>query len=448
MPRPSVLAAAAFFVAMLSGLPLHAASTPTQAPASSPAASTQTLWYAKPARDWQKEALPIGNGRLAAMLFGTTPRERIQFNEESLWIGDENTTGSYQNFGDVFVELSHGAVSDYRRELDLSRAVQSVTFTSDGVRFRREAFISHPAGVLVYRLTADRPGALSGTVILADARKGSTTDATDSALRISGSLAGTVYRDDKPYSLALDYRAELRVIPSGGKLVREGDSLRFTDADSVLVLLDAGTDYIANSTRGWRGPSPAAAIEKRLSSAAAQTYDALLAAHLADHRALFNRVTLDLGASSSLPTDERILAYARDRASDPGLEALLFHYGRYLLIASSRDGGLPANLQGKWNHSNQPPWRSDYHSNINVQMNYWPAEPANLAECHRPFFDFLLAQREVARRHTREKFGPTVRGWTLRTEHGLFGGGSFLWNTPRQRLERPALLGTLRLLAR
>jgi alpha-L-fucosidase 2 len=395
----------------------------------SPPPAPLSLWYTQPARDWQKEALPIGNGRLAAMLFGTTPREHIQFNEESLWIGDENTTGSYQNFGDVFVELSHGAVSDYRRELDLSSAVQSVSFLSDGVRFRREAFTSHPAGVLVYHLTADRPGALSGTVKLADAHQG-TFEATDSSLRIAGSLSGTVYRDDKPYSLALDYRAELRVIPTGGKLVREGDALRFTDADSVLVLLDAGTDYVADSTRGWRGPSPAAAIEKRLSAAATQSYDALLAAHLADHRALFNRVTLDLGASSPLPTDERLVAYGRDRASDPGLEALLFQYGRYLLITSSRDGGLPTNLQGKWNNSNQPPWRSDYHSNINVQMNYWPAEPANLAECHRPFFDFLLAQREVARRHTREKFGPATRGWTLRTEHGLFGGGSFLWNTP------------------
>ena len=140
--------------------------------------------------------------------------------------------------------------------------------------------------------------------------------------------------------------------------------------------------------------------------------------------------TLDLGPSLPLPTDERLRAYAEHPGADPGLEALLFHFGRYLMIASSRDGGLPANLQGKWNHSNQPPWRSDYHSNINVQMNYWPAEPANLAECHRPFFDFLLAQREVARRHTREKFGPKVRGWTLLTENGLFGGGSFLWNTP------------------
>lgn len=417
----------ALVFASMSLVPHMSSATPIDA--ETKASAPLALWYSQPARDWQKEALPIGNGRLAAMLFGTTPRERIQFNEESLWIGDENTTGSYQNFGDVFVELTHGSVTDYRRELDLSRAVQTVTFLSDGVRFRREAFASHPAGVLVYRLTADRPGALSGTVKIADAHKG-TFEATDSALRIAGSLAGYVYRDDKPYSLALDYRAELRVIPTGGKLVREGDSLRFTGADSVTVLLDAGTDYVADANRGWRGSSPAAAIEKRLSAAAAQSYDALLAAHLADHRSLFDRVILDLGASSPLPTDERIVAYGRDRASDPGLEALLFQYGRYLLIASSRDGGLPANLQGKWNNSNQPPWRSDYHSNINVQMNYWPAEPANLSECHRPFFDFLLAQREVARRHTREKFGPKTRGWTLRTEHGLFGGGSFLWNTP------------------
>ncbi len=388
-----------------------------------------TLWYAQPARDWQKEALPIGNGRLASMLFGAAPRERIQFNEESLWIGDEKTTGSYQNFGDIFIELSHGAVTEYRRELDISRALQSVTYLSDGVRYRREAFASHPAGVIVYRISADKRGALSGTVKLADAHKGA-LEVTDRALRISGSLAGYVYRKDAPYSIALDYHAKLRALPSGGTLTREGDSLRFTGADSLTLLLDAGTDYVADSTRGWRGASPVAAIESRLSAAAAKSYDKLFAEHLADHRALFDRVTLDLGASSPLATDERLIAYAKDRASDPGLENLLFQYGRYLLIASSREGGLPANLQGKWNNSNQPPWRSDYHSNINVQMNYWPAEPANLAECHRPFFDFLLAQREVARRHTREKFGPKVRGWTLLTENGLFGGGSFLWNTP------------------
>ncbi|MEO0054764.1 MAG: hypothetical protein RLZZ50_711 [Verrucomicrobiota bacterium] len=420
------LPALRFFIGTL----LLTASAPA-APRATPSAPAApfTLWYSQPARDWQKEALPIGNGRLAAMLFGAAPRERIQFNEESLWIGDENTTGSYQNFGDVFVELSHGTVTDYRRELDISRAIQSVTYLSDGVRYRREAFASHPARVIVYRISADKRGAISGTVKLADARKGS-FEATETALCIAGSLAGQVYRGDSPYALALDYRAEVRVLPSGGTLVREGDSLRFSGADAVTLLLDAGTDYVADSKRGWRGASPAPAIEARLSAAAAKRYEKLLAEHIADHRALFDRVTLDLGASSSLPTDERIVAYSRDRASDPDLEALLFQYGRYLLIASSREGGLPANLQGKWNNSNQPPWRSDYHSNINVQMNYWPAEPANLAECHRPFFDFLLAQREVARRHTREKFGPAVRGWTLRTEHGLFGGGSFLWNTP------------------
>lgn len=405
---------------------LGAASAVVAAPS---APTPLTLWHTQPASDWQKEALPIGNSRLAAMLYGTAPREHIQFNEESLWIGDEKTTGAYQDFGDVFIELSHGAVTDYRRELDISRALQSVTYLSEGVRYRREAFVSHPAGLLVYRLTADRPGALSGTVTLADTHKG-TAEATNSALRITGSLAGYVFGKDKPYSIALDYHAELRVLPTGGQLVREGESLRFNGADSVIILLDAGTDFVADSSRGWRGPSPAAAIEKRLAAAAAKSFDTLLAEHLDDYRALFNRVTLDLGASSPLPTDERILAYARDPASDPGLEALLFHYGRYLLIASSRDGGLPANLQGKWNNSNQPPWRGDYHSNINVQMNYWPAEPANLAECHRPFFDFLLAQRESARRLTREKFGPTIRGWTLLTEHGLFGGGSFHWNIP------------------
>ncbi len=392
-------------------------------------AASPVLWYNQPAADWQKEALPIGNGRLGAMIFGGAPKERIQFNEESLWIGDEEMTGSYQNFGEVSVELKHGAPANYRRELDIGRAVHTVTYEADGVTYSREAFASHPAGVVVCRFRAGQPGALSGTVALSDAHKGR-IEVLDTAIRATGSLEGYRYSKDEPYNIALNYEAEVRVQAKGGVLERDGDKLRFTGADEITLLLDAGTDYVPDAEKGWKGEAPRAAMDRRLAAAAAQPFDKLLADHVADHARFFDRVTLDLGPSSPLPTNERLLAYPSNRAADPGLEALLFQFGRYLLIASSREGGLPANLQGKWNNSNQPPWRSDYHSNINFQMNYWPAEPANLAECHVPFFDYVQSQIPVARRHTQEKFGPSVRGWTLRTENGIFGGGSYLWNVP------------------
>ena len=397
-----------------------------------PSATAQALWYGQPARNWETGALPIGNGRLGAMLFGGAPKERIQFNEESLWIGDENETGAYQAFGDVTVELSHGAVKGYRRELDLERAVHTVTYESGGVKYRREAFASAPAGAMVFRFTADKPGALTGAVALSDMHKGKIT-ADKNRITSSGSLKGYAYKGGSakakapPYAIALNYEAQALVLNEGGSLAVVRDKVAFKNADSVTVLLDAGTDFVQDRSKGWHGELPHRAITGRLDAAAQLPYDKLLAGHLRDYQALFGRVTLDLGPSSStaLPTDERLVKLNKTHTPDPGLEALLFQYGRYLLISSSRPGGLPANLQGKWNDSNQPAWRCDYHTDINVQMNYWLADVANLPECFQPYADWLNSIRDVRKAATREAFG--MRGWTMRGENGIFGGSTWEW---------------------
>ena len=382
------------------------------------------LWYNEPATKWEQEALPIGNGRLGAMVFGGVPQERIQFNEESLWIGDETYTGAYQAFGDVLVELTHGAVTAYRRELDLECAMHTVTYESDGVKYRREAFASFPAGVMIFRFTADKPGALTGSVALTDMHNGKIS-ATNTQLISSGSLAGYQFQRDKPYTMALHYEAQVLVLNDGGKVEVAGEKIAFKDADSVTLLLDAGTDFVQDRSQSWRGELPHRAITGRLERAARIPYEKLLADHLRDYRALFGRVTLDLGPAVTLPTDQRLANVQKTGTPDPGLEALLFQYGRYLLIASSRPGGLPANLQGKWNQSNLPPWRSDYHTDINVQMNYWPADSGNLSECFLPFAAWLNSIREVRKAATIEAF--QTRGWTMRAENGIFGGSTWQW---------------------
>ena len=310
----------------------------------------------------------------------------------------------------------------YRRELDITRAVHRITYTRDGVKFRREYFCSNPHEVMVLRFTADRPGAHSLGIRLSDAHNAKTS-ASGSSIVASGGLNN-----------GLQYGVRVRVVHEGGECVAEGGALRLTHADSFTVLVAADTNYLADHSKRWRGPGPLPRIKAQIESAARLSYEELLAAHVEDHRRLFGRVSLDLGrtdaAALALSTEHRLARYSRERAADPDLEELFFQFGRYLLVASSRDNGLPANLQGLWNHSNKPPWRSDYHSNINVQMNYWPAEPTNLAECHRVFADYVDSLRETRKVRTREHYGANVRGWTVRTENNIYGGSGWKWNPP------------------
>jgi alpha-L-fucosidase 2 len=228
----------------------------------------------------------------------------------------------------------------------------------------------------------------------------------------------------------LAYETEVEVIAKGGRVSRHQGAIQLEHADNFILIVGAGTSYAPDRSRGWRGDAPEERVDRQVKAAAAASYSTLKSAHIADYERLFQGVALDLGEAgqAAYPTDERLARYGQG-AADAALEALFFQYGRYLLISSSRPGGLPANLQGLWNNSNHPPWRSDYHSNINVQMNYWPAEVTNLSECARPFFDYVNSLRGVRRDATRAQYG-NVRGWTVQTENNIFGAGSYLWNPP------------------
>lgn len=400
------------------------------------AAGDPTLHYLKPAPDtdagWEREALPIGNGRLGAMLFGQVARERIQFNDITLWTGNDKVMGAYQPFGDVFIELARHdqPVSGYQRELHLAPGRHSVSYTLGGVGFHREAFASHPAQVIVVRLSADRKGQYTGAIRLTDMH-GAHIEAQADRLTATGSLAGPGHSANR-----MRYASQVQVLHEGGSVRIEGHTLAFSGCDALTLILGAGTSYVADHTRQFDdGGDPLPRVAAQVAAAAARPLQDLRAEHEKDFRALFGRVALDLGTTAparrALPTDARIEAYTRD-GDDRELEATYFQFGRYLLISSSR-GSLPANLQGLWNNSPTPPWNSDYHTNINVQMNYWPAEPANLSELAEPFFAFVQSQLPIYRQRTAEEpflgaDGKPVRGWTVRTESNPFGGMGYLWN--------------------
>lgn len=405
---------------------------------------SHSLWYARPAKHWL-EALPVGNGRMGAMVFGDTTKERIQFNEQTLWTGTnasqkitghntgDGAMGDYQPFGDVFLTFPAATepVADYRRELDLRTAVATTRYRVGEVTFTREVFASHPDRVVVIRLTADRPASLTFDVSLKDVQRrqlppvATTADADKRQLTFSGRLSrppGVSEADLRWNDMA--YQATLRVIPEGGKITASGDSLSVTGADAVTLLLSAATDYDLDPRKNFRGQAPAPKVADALDRAARKPFDSLLADHVADHQALYNRVALDLGdhARDALPTDQRLKDY-KAGTPDRSLEALLFHYGRYLSIASVRPGGLPANLQGLWNDNPAPAWYSGYTHNTNVQMNNWLNETANLPECAEPLFDWI----ENIELGTRLNPDPKLRtdlGWVMYSTHNPVGGNS------------------------
>lgn len=550
-------------------------------------ADDMKIWYDKPANDWMREALPIGNGRLGGMIFGGTVKEHIQFNEDSLWIGDETDTGAYQAFGDLYIELgtaapaigvsnpsghaaspvqgvektvdglsdskwcvehegrpviwqvvyseqvkiplqcytltsggdvpnrdpkkwqllgsndgkdwtvlddrtldapfekrnspmdfrfgndklfscyrfvfqptdkSHFQVSgielgqadspyrvisgekneglaQYRRELDISRGVHTVVYDKDGVNYRREYFASNPDEVLVFRLTADKKGAYSGSVVLTDMHKGE-IKAVDNKLICTGDLAGYTYgqgsNSDKKgikYNVVLDYESQVLVLNEGGTVSASDGEIKFKDVDTLTIILAAGTDYLNQREKGWKGEHPHKRLEKQLSAVSKKSYEKLLEDHVADYKGLFDRCVLDFGDTAEsvvrFPMDQRLAAY-KAGGSDPGLEEILFQYARYMMISSSRPGCLPANLQGLWNMSNAPAWRCDYHSDVNVQMNYWFVDNANLSECFEPLAEWVNSIREVRKAETKAVFN--TRGWISHAENGVFGGSTWKWS--------------------
>ena len=318
-------------------------------------ASPYVLWYDKPAAPGMNEALPIGGGKFGGLIYGAPDRERIVLNEISLWTGTELSSddydkmGSYQMLGELLVETGATPATgaeDYRRELDLGTAVHNISYKINGVTYRREAFASHASGIMALRLWASVPGACSGTVRLKGAHE-EKTQAANNALVFAGALSN-----------GLKYETKLIALHDGGTLRAGEGTLEFQDCNSVTLLLAAGMDYVMDYSRKYRGENPHGAIEQQLTAAAKKSYDALKSAHVADFQSLFNRVALDVGASSAdrlaLPMNQRKVMHA-DKGGDPDLEETLFQYGRYLMISCSRPGGLPANLQGLWCDSNNPP---------------------------------------------------------------------------------------------
>ena len=554
--------------------------------------ATGVLWYKQPAKKWEPEALPIGNGRLGAMCFGGVTNERIQFNEESLWTGGPNPSGGwtpngeeaksfgcYRTFGDLNISFdlnglplddvgqaeisspsghgkgdgnditntsdnilhnkwcvehrgkpvvwqlmlpnsqpldtyafvsandvpdrdpstwtlegsndgttwtvldsrkdekpfpqrherreyviakpvdcrqyrftfqtkgSHfqiaeivfpGAKADfskndssssvpegYCRKLELATGIHSTTFTHEGVVHLREVFTSQDSQAIIIVCSANKPGQQSGRVILNDGNGGK-VHANGLDLAVSHRLKNE-----------LRYASRVTVINEGGSIFMQDQGLHFQGCDRVTILLAARTDYVMDFSKGFRsGIDPAQAVVTDISRLTKRKPEDLKAMAMAECRSYFDRSKLDLGASPSeavlLPTNERLKRYAYG-AEDTGLETTLWQYGRYLLAQSSRRGDLPANLQGVWNDKNNPAWASDYHTNINVQMNYWGAEVSGLGDCHRSFVDFISALQEprrVATHADQKQFPGKLRGWTCRTSENIYGGQGWDWNIP------------------
>lgn len=427
----------------------------SDSPLAAPANIEKNLGYLD--RHWSQNVYPVGNGRLGFTVFGDPDEERIQFNEDSLWVGNEDHTGGYQPFGDIYIETGHEAFENYHRSLDISRAVQTVRYESGGVTYRREYFVSYPAQVGVIRLTASERGKLSGTIWLdslhrskfaadqghsPEAMAAIKTMAKDNTLTLKGEtkdlfwwpvvlkkgLRGREYLSEE--IINLDYEAQVRVLREGGSITTKGDKIVFKNCDSLTLLLGADTNYLNQREKGWKTSHPHERINAQLDAASARSYDELLAEHVDDYKNLYERFSIDLGKTSpekrKMPTAERVATYAP--GTDPDLEALLYRYARYLMISSSRPGfgGLPANLQGIWLFHMRPSWLCDYHTDINLQMNYWFAEQANLSECFIPVAEWMDSIREVRKEETRKVLG-VERGWLMRSENGVFGGSTYYW---------------------
>jgi alpha-L-fucosidase 2 len=429
--------------------------------------NTLKLWYRQPAAKWT-EALPIGNGRMGAMVFGGTTNERIQFNEDTLWKGKphdyvregageqlaeirrlifEGQAGEagklakekaisdpvrqlpYQPFGDLRLTFAgHENVTDYRRELDLDTGLASVTYKVGEVQFIRSAWASYPDRVIVVLIAAMKPGQVSFTLKMDSPHTNSQTRAANGVRGNWGDtcdliLSGRVQDD------GLRFESRVRVFAFGGKVSTNGNAITVENADSARLHLVAATSY-----KNFQDISadPAERCAKDLARLDKRKFTDVLADHFADHRKLFRRVSFSLEdyllrhrfeVPVDLPTDERLKQLkTKGLAADPALAVLHMQYGRYLLIASSRPGSQPANLQGVWNEELNPPWESKYTLNINAEMNYWPAEVGNLSECHEPFFDLIDDLTISGARAAKQQYG--ARGWVVHHNTDLWRGAA------------------------
>ncbi|MEN3541165.1 glycoside hydrolase family 95 protein, partial [Microbispora sp. ZYX-F-249] len=411
------------------------------APAEVRAANDLALWYDRGAgTDWLR-ALPIGNGRLGAMVFGNVDTERLQLNEDTVWGGgpydqsnpkglaalpeirrlvfedkwaeaqtliDQNMLGkpagqlAYQTVGNIRLTFpGTSGFSEYNRQLDLTTATTSVTYLLNGVRYRREVFASAPDQVIVIRLTADKPGSITFGATFDSPQRTTLTspDGTTVALDgVSGNFEGITGQ--------VKFLALAKAVAEGGTVTSSGGTLQVSAADSVTLLISIGSSYV--SYKDVSGDYQGIA-RRHLDAAQGKTYDDLRSRHVADYQALFGRTTLDLGRTDAAdqPTDVRIAQHGA--VEDPQFSALLFQFGRYLLISCSRPGTQPANLQGIWNDSMSPQWDSKYTINANLPMNYWPADTTNLSECYEPVFGMIKDLTETGARTAEVQYG--AGGW-------------------------------------
>jgi alpha-L-fucosidase 2 len=419
----------------------------------------QAIWSDRPADKWEN-AFPVGNGRLGAMVFGRTDKERVQLNEDTYWTGGPYSTvvpggaealpeirklvfggdlklahilfgrrlmgrpveqQKYQSLGDLVLTFPGAApVAEYRHELDLDTAVDTTSYAIDGVRHTREVFVSPVDQVVVVRISADRPGQVSFRAQLRGERNEAHSNYATDYFQMDGSPPdGLVVRGKSADYMGVEgrlrYEARLVARAEGGRTAVDWDELVVSGADAVTLLIAAATNFVSYKDVGG---DPAARVAAVLSSAAGRSFAELREAHLREHRRLYRRVAVDLpaGPTSGLPTAERIKAY--DGTNDPALAGLVLQFGRYLLISSSRPGTQPANLQGLWNDKMNPPWDSKYTTNINTEMNYWPAEVGNLAECSEPLFRMVRELTDQGSQVAREHYG--ARGWVFHQNTDLW----------------------------
>lgn len=377
------------------------------------------LWYDEPAVEWMTSALPVGNGDMGAMFFGGVAHEQVQFNEKTLWSGSTEKRGAYRNFGNIYMDFqTPDTCSGYRRELSLDEGVGRVSYTIGGTRYVREYFASHADSVVVMRLsTPGSRGRLNLALRMVDG-EGRQAVTGGNMFVVSGRLD------------LLQYEAQAVVKAEGGMVRTEDGRLVVSGADAVTVVLAAVTDFDLSSPTYTSGDARGvhSRVSARVERASALAYKKLRARHVEDYSRLFGRVDLELTDDVPQMTTDELL---RNHKYNNYLDMLCFQYGRYLMISSSRGGAVPSNLQGLWNNVNNPPWECDYHSNINIQMNYWPAEVTNLAECHMPFINYVSTEamkQDGSWQRVARKDG--CRGWAVHTQNNLFGYTDWLINRP------------------
>ena len=425
----------------------------------------QTLWYQQPSRAWN-EALPVGNGRLGAMVYGAFPNETIQFNEESVWAGCQTQSDadassslktiqqlllegeiakaaalaeeklvsdplrirSYQPVGDVNITYAgsaprqrDGVTPDYQRKLDMETGIASSSFVLNGVRISQEVFATAVNDVIVIQIKADQAGKLSLKLALNRKQDATVSVTGTNEITLQGQIVDLPSPGTSPPGLYMKFAARLIGYNKGGKLTAVNNALFVENADELVCYLTAATDYNMSKLNFDRNINPVQKCAAILSKVKDKQYEAVKADHVADHAAMFKRVSFTLfdDTNLNLPTDKRLEAL-KNGTDDKSFTILLFQYGRYLLMGSSRRPGiLPANLQGVWNQDFDAAWNSDFHTNINIQMNYWPAEVCNLSETVLPFSDLIDALRVPGRVTAQKTYHST--GWTMNHLTDVYG---------------------------